>query len=128
MFTIGFACNRLYSVLFGFIGFMISGVILSTLLLTSLPALIISYHEYFLPDITCYISTCLYILMLTTRFLMYDYSSVLSIHMCLSLHAIWLLPHHSPGEFHLTPLDPHVQVMELGACGFSQLLIRVAQR
>ena len=36
--------------------------------------------------------------------------------------------HHSPGEFHLTPLDPHVQVMELGACGFSLLLIRVAQR
>ena len=31
------------------------------------------------------------------------------------------------GEFCLTPLDPHVQVMELGACGFSQLLIRVAQ-
>ena len=28
----------------------------------------------------------------------------------------------------LTPLDPHVQVLELGACGFSQLLIRVAQR
>ena len=26
----------------------------------------------------------------------------------------------------LTPLDPHVQVLELGACGFSQLLIRVA--
>ena len=23
---------------------------------------------------------------------------------------------HSPGEFHLTPLDSHVQVMELGAC------------
>ena len=27
----------------------------------------------------------------------------------------------------LTPLDPHVQVLELGACGFSQLLIRMAQ-
>ena len=23
---------------------------------------------------------------------------------------------HSPGEYHLTPLDPHVQVVELGAC------------
>ena len=53
---------------------------------------------------------------------------VLSLYMCLSLLATWLLLHHSPGEFHLTPLDPHVQVMELGACGFSQLLIRVAQR
>ena len=28
----------------------------------------------------------------------------------------------------LTPLDPHIQVLELGAGGFSQLLIRVAQR
>jgi len=27
----------------------------------------------------------------------------------------------------LTPLDPHVQVLEFGACGFSQLLIRVTQ-
>ena len=36
--------------------------------------------------------------------------------------------YHSPGEYHLTPLDPHVQVLELGACGFPQLLIRVAQR
>jgi len=71
--------------------------------------------------------------MLTTRFSMHNYDSVLLIHMCLSLHAIWLLPHHSPGEFHLTPLDSHVQVLELGACQSlelveSQLLIRVAQR
>jgi len=43
------------------------------------------------------------------------------------LLATWLLYHHSPGEFHLTPLDSHVQVKELGACGFSLLLIRVAQ-
>ena len=28
----------------------------------------------------------------------------------------------------LTPLDPHVQVPKFGACEFSQLLIRVAQR
>ena len=28
----------------------------------------------------------------------------------------------------LTPLDPHVQVSELGACGFSLLLMKVAQR
>jgi len=27
----------------------------------------------------------------------------------------------------LTPLNPHVQILELRACGFSQLLIRVAQ-
>ena len=47
--------------------------------------------------------------------------------MCLSMLATWHSYHHSPGEFYLTPLDPHVQVTELGACGFSQLLIRVAQ-
>ena len=28
----------------------------------------------------------------------------------------------------LTPLDPHVQVLDLGACGFSWLLIKDAQR
>ena len=27
----------------------------------------------------------------------------------------------------LTPLDPHIQVSELGTCGFSGMLIRVAQ-
>jgi len=53
---------------------------------------------------------------------------VLLLYICLPLLATWLLLHHSPGEFHLTPLDSHVQVMELGACGFSQLLIRVARR
>ena len=100
-----------------------------TCILTLLsPVLIWSYHEYFLPDIICYISTCLCMLLLTAQFSIHDYDSVLSIHMCLSLLATWLLHHHSPGEFHLTPLDPHVQVLELGACGFSQLLIRVAQR
>ena len=60
--------------------------------------------------------------MLTTRFLMHAFNSDLSIHMCLSLHATW----HSPlvGEFP-SPLDPHVQILELRACGFSRLLIRV---
>ena len=29
-------------------------------------------------------------------------------------HLVLLL--HSPGEYHLTPLDSHVQVLELGAC------------
>ena len=91
------------------------------------PVLILSYHEYFLFDITCSMSTSSCMFMLTTRFSMHDYDSVLSLHVCLSLLATWHSYHHSPGEFYLTPLDPHVQVMELGACGFPQLLIRVAQ-
>ena len=77
--------------------------------------------------ITCYISTCSSMPVPTTQFSMHVYDSILSIHMCLSLLATWLLLHHSPGEYHLTPLDSHVQVLEFGACGFSQLLIRVAQ-
>ena len=72
-------------------------------------------------------------LLLTTRFSIHYYDTVLWIHMCLPLFAIWLLPHHSPGEFHLTPLDSHVQVLELGASQCLELvepllLIRVAQR
>ena len=38
------------------------------------------------------------------------------------LHHLVLL-HHSPGEYHLTPLDPHVQVMELGACDRSSAVV-----
>jgi len=38
--------------------------------------------------------------------------------MCLPILAIWLSYYYSPGEFHLTPLDPHVQVPELGARRF----------
>jgi len=62
------------------------------------PALILSYHEYFLLDITYYISTCFCMLVLTTRFSMHDYDSVLSIHVCLFLHAIWHSHHHSWGS------------------------------
>ena len=75
-----------------------SGIALSTLLLVSLPSLILSYYEYSLLDITCYVSTGFCMLMLTTRFSMHDYDSVLSIHLCLSQHAIWLSHHHSPGS------------------------------
>ena len=45
------------------------------------------------------------------------YNPDLLIHMCLPILAIWLLYYYSPGEFHLTPLDSHVQVLELGARG-----------
>jgi len=62
------------------------------------PALILSYQEYFLLDITCYISTCFYMLVLRTRFSMHDYDSILSIHVFLSLNAIWHSHHHSWGS------------------------------
>ena len=62
--------------------------------------LILSYHT---ASTSCLISlimsTFSCMLLLTTRFSMYDYDSVLSIHICLSQHAIWLLYHHSPGSF-----------------------------
>jgi len=65
-------------------------------------------------------------------FLFYDYHAI-SILTCSILSASWVFPldiciivltllHHlvlllhSPGEYHLTPLDSHVQVLELGAC------------
>ena len=76
------------------------------------------FFPYHTMSTSCLIFICSCLLLLTTRFSMHVYNSVLSIHVDLFLHAIWLLPHHSPGEFYLTPLDPHVQVMELGACGF----------
>ena len=41
--------------------------------------LILSYHEQFLLDITCYISTCSCMPVLTTQFLMHVYDSDLSI-------------------------------------------------
>ena len=59
--------------------------------------------EYFLLDIICYMHTCAH-------------------------------PASPLGIYHTTrwevsiPLDPHVQILKLGASGFSQLLIRVAQR
>ena len=87
------------------------------------PALILSCHEYSMLDITYCITTCSCMLMLTTRFLMHVYDSDLLIHVCLSMHATWHSYHHSPGSFD----SPGSSCPGLGACGFSQLLIRVAQ-
>ena len=36
-------------------------------------------------------------------------------------HLVLLL--HSPGEYHLTPLDSHVQILELGACNQSDAAV-----
>ena len=46
----------------------------------------------------------------------------LSLYLYLPLLATWLLLHHSPGEFHLTPLDSHVQVMKLEASQCTELV------
>ena len=92
-------------------------------------------------DLNLYNRICLYRILLRISgfmiIILYSFMSCLSTStslllllyytMCLSMLATWHSYHLSPGEFYLTPLDPHVQVMELGACGFSQLLIRVAQ-
>jgi len=51
--------------------------------------LILSHHEYFLIDITCYISTYFCMFVLITRFSMHVYDSDLSIHVCLFTHATW---------------------------------------
>ena len=90
------------------------------------PALILLFHVYSLLDITCYLylflyacthdvifNACLLFGFIDTRVLIYArhlaFASLLT------------------EEFCLTPLNPHVQVSELGACEFSQLLVRVAQ-
>jgi len=39
------------------------------------PTLVLSYHKYFLLDITCYISTFFCMLVLMTQFSMHDYDS-----------------------------------------------------
>ena len=86
---------------FASIGFYIGFPVLWLLYYTcSHPALPLVFHfsslmflSYHTMNTSCLISP--------TRFSMHDYDSVLSIHMCLSLHAIWLSPHHSLGEFWL---------------------------
>ena len=88
-------------------------------------ALILLYHEYFLFDITCYLSICFCVLVFTTWFSIHVYDSNLSIHVCLSLTLFGI--HHTTRWGVLTPLDPHVQIPELETCEFSRLLIKVAQ-
>jgi len=79
------------------------------------------HHEYSLLDITCYISTCSYMLVLTSRFLMHVYDSIYRytcVYLCtpfgISITTRWEV---------LTPLNPHVQVSEFGASEFSRMLI-----
>ena len=67
------------------------------------------YNIYF----TCYLLTCSCIPVLTIRFSMHALDSDLSIHVCLSMLAIWhSSPHHSLGSSDspgLACLDPEVR-------------------
>ena len=84
------------------------------------PTLILSYHEYSLLDITYYISTYFCMPVLTTRFSMHVYNSDYR-YTCAYLRTpLGISITIRRGV--LTLLDPHVQVSELGAYGFSQLL------
>ena len=74
------------------------------------------------------VHTCLYMLLFTARFSMHNYDSVLSLHMCLSLLATWLLPATRLGSFIWLPWILMSRFWSIGACGSSLLLIRVALR
>ena len=78
------------------------------------------YDDDVTPVHICY--TCILTLLSSLLDIIVMYTFVLTLARHLAFAS------HSPGEFHLTPLDPHVQVLELGACEFSPLLIGVAQR
>ena len=99
-----------------------------TIILYHTSLLLLSYHTMSIPAwyYLLYLSTCFCVPVLTTWFSMHDYDSVLSIHVCLSLHAIWLSPHHSPGNSDSSgsscPGPGAWSMLELGACRFSQLL------
>ena len=57
--------------------------------------------------------------------LIHVYDSDLLIHVCLSLHATWHSQHHSLGSSDSPGFS--YQILELGAYGFSRMLIRDVQ-
>ena len=92
----------LYRILLWIFDFMIIILYLFTsclcicILFHQSPALILSYHEYFLLE-----SFAVYLLApacLCLRHGFHVYDSDLLIHVCLSILAIWLSHHHSPGS------------------------------
>ena len=106
--------------------YLLTSCFVTYVLFLQSPALILSYHEYSLLDITCYISTCFVCLrsrhdfqcMIMIRFYRYT-CAYLCTPSGILITTRWGV---------LTPLDPHIQVSKLGACRFSQLLIRETQR
>ena len=70
----------------------------SPLVFYSTSLLLLSYYAMCIPClISLAISTCSCMPVLTTQFSMHIYGSDLSIHVCLSMHAIWHSHHHSLG-------------------------------
>jgi len=108
----------------------------------TIPVHILSFHLYSIPPVSCSYLIILWVFPAWYH-LLYIYLLLLACaHDTIFNACLWFgfidthvlinarhLAFASPlfGEFYLTPLDPHVQVMELGTCGFPQLLIRVVQ-
>jgi len=121
----------LYRVYFGFsvlwLLYYICSYSVFPLVFYSTWLLLLSYHTMSNP---CLIPFAVYLLAPSCLCLRHDFQ-------CMFM--TWIYRYtcaylSTPSDFHittrlgvLTPLDPHVQVLELGACAFSQLLIRVAQ-
>jgi len=99
---------------------------LSTCILFYLsPALILLYHVFH-----CSISLALYLLAPVCLCQRHDFQCMFMIQIYRYTCAYLCSPlgiRITTRRGVLTPLDPHVQVSEFGACGFSQLLIKVAQ-
>jgi len=106
--------------------YLLTSCLTPCVLLYQSPTVILLYHEYSLLDITCYISTSFCMLVLTTRFLMHIYDRIYRYMYAYLRKPLGISITTRRGV--LTPLDPHVQVSELGACRLSQLLIRDVQR
>ena len=91
------------------------------------PALIVLYHACSLLVIT-YISlpalVCLYS-QHGFQYMLFWFGYIDTRVLILARHLAYTIP--LTGEF-LTTLDPHVQISEFGACGFSRLLIRDVQQ
>jgi len=81
----------LYWILLRISGFMIIIILAAHTLLHPLYSIpLVSCSYLIIPWVLPVWHLLAYMLLLTTRFSMHNYDSVLSIHMCLFLHAIWL--------------------------------------
>ena len=87
----------------------------------------INFVHTYIYHFTWCLRSCLSVHMLTTRFLTYAFQLNLPIHVCLLVHATWIYLMYSLGSF-MTTLNLHVQILKFRACGFSLLLLRVAQQ
>jgi len=114
--AINWVCTASFAI-FAFIGFYFRFLILLLFISIIIYVYILAYHLCSIPPVSCsyHIISCifpswyhllsLYLLMYActhdTIFSTSSFDSDLSIHVCLSLHATWHLPHHSLGSFWL---------------------------